>query len=128
MAVGQVWTDVGQAQSVDLLDPATRAAVATTNHVGWGSSGTTPLVTDTVLGSANAEARTAATITQPAANQLQWAATITATGARTVQEVGVFDASTNGNMLVHAVHGSLTLASGSAVAYTITLTMKDSSE
>ena len=123
-----VWSDVGQAQCVDLLDPATRGAVSTTYYGEWGSSATAPAVTQTALVSANAEARSATTNTQPAANKVLYSYTITATGTRTVQETGVFDASTVGNMILRGTHGSLTLESGSSVAYAVGLTLKDSSE
>ena len=123
-----VWTDVGQAQGVDLLDPNTRGAVSTSYFGHWGSSATAPAVTQTTLVSANAESRAAATITQPAANKVLYSFTMVATGTRTVQEVGVFDASTNGNMILRGTHGSLTLETGSSVAYALGNTLKDSSE
>lgn len=123
-----VWTDVGQAQAVDVLDPNTRAAVSTTYYGHWGSSATAPAVSQTALVSANAEARAAATVTQPAANKVLYSFTMTATGTRTVQEVGVFDANAAGNMILRGTHGSLTLETGSAVAYALGNTLKDSSE
>lgn len=123
-----VWTDVGQAQAVDLLDPNTRGAVSSSYYGEWGSSATAPAVTQTALVSANAEARAAVTVTQPAANKVLYSYTMTATGTRTVQETGVFDASSTGNMILRGTHGSLTLESGSSAAYALGNTLKDSSE
>ena len=66
MAVGQKWTDVGQAFAIDQLDDNT--ASATPTYFGaWGSGSTTPAITDTALVSENAEARTSI----PAGSQSQ---------------------------------------------------------
>lgn len=123
-----VWTDVGQAQAVDLLDPATRSGISATYHIHWGSGVTAPAVTQTALVTALAEARVAATVTQPAANQVQYVGTITATAARTVNEAAVFDASTAGNMIIRGTHSTLNIETGDRVEYTFTNTLKDSSE
>lgn len=130
MAVGQKWTDVGQGFAIDQLDDNT--ASATPTYFGaWGSSATTPAVTDTALGAENPEARTsipAGSQTQPATDTIRWVYVITATGTRTVQETGIFSASTAGNMYIRIVHGSLALESGDQVTYTVNLRLKDDSE
>lgn len=122
-AASQGWTDVGQADVVDIL-----TTDATWKYVGWGSGTTAFAVTQTALVSENAEARTSGTISQPAANTHRVVGTITATGTRVVEEVGLFDAATVGNMIVRATHGQLNLVSGDQVAYTIDVVFKDSSE
>ncbi len=130
MAVGAKFTDVGQAWAIDQLDDNT-ATASPTYYIGWGSGSTTPAVGDTALVSENAEARTqivAGSQTQPSADTLRWTGAITATGTRTVQEVGVFSASTTGNMYIRIVHGSLALESGDSVTYQINLRLKDDSE
>lgn len=131
MAVGQKWTDAGQAYAVDLLDLNTRGAAAGTYFGAWGSGGTTPAVGDTALESENPEARTsipAGSMSQPAADTVRWVYQITATGTRTVQETGVLSASSGGILHVHIVHGSLALESGDSVTYTVNLRLKDDSE
>lgn len=118
-----VFTDAGQAKVVDVLTTDN-----TIRHVGWGSSATAPAVGQTGLVSANPEARTAGTISQPADNTHRVVATIEATGTRTVQEVGVFDAATAGNMAVRATHTSHSLVSGDQIRYTIDVVFRDTSE
>lgn len=130
MAVGSKWTDVGQAFAIDQLDDNTASATPT-YHGAWGSGSTTPAVGDTALVSENAEARTqvlAAAQTQPATDTIRWVYAIVATGTRTVQETGIFSASSAGNMYVRIVHGSLALESGDQVTYTVNLQLKDTSE
>lgn len=130
MAVGQKWTDVGQSFAVDQLDDNTASATPT-YHGAWGSGSTTPAVGDTALVSENAEARTsiaAGSQTQPATDTFRVVYLITATGTRTVQETGVFSASSAGNMYIRIVHGSLALESGDSVTYTVNLRLKDDSE
>lgn len=130
MAVGQKWTDVGQAFAIDQLDDNTASATPT-YYIGWGSGATTPAVGDTALVSENAEARTqivAGSQSQPAADTIRWVGAIVATGSRTVQEVGLFSAAAAGNMYIRIVHGSLSLESGDQVTYTINLQLKDVSE
>lgn len=123
-----VWTDVGQQQAADLHDPATRAGVSTTYYGGWGSSATAPAVTDTALGSENAEARDACTISQPAADTVRYLFTIEATGNRTVNEFGVFDASAVGNLIIRGTLSTLNIETGDRVEFTVDLTFKDVSE
>lgn len=132
MATGQKWTDVGQAFAIDQLDKNTAVAAASFSYFGaWGSGGTTPAIGDTALVSENAEARTsipAGSMSQPSADTLRWTYVIVATGTRTVQETGIFTASTAGNMHIRVVHGSLALESGDQVTYTVNLRLKDDSE
>jgi hypothetical protein len=132
MAVGAKWTDNGQAFAIDQLDKNTAVAAASFSYFGaWGSGNTTPAVTDNALVSENPEARTsipAGSMSQPAADTVRWTYTIVATGSRTVQETGIFTASSAGNCHARIVHGSLSLESGDSVAYTVNLRLKDSSE
>lgn len=132
MAIGQKWTDAGQAYAIDLLDVNTRSGLVTTYHGTWGASAQTPAVTDTALISENPEARTVIGIgsqTQPAADTMRWTYIIVATGSRIVQETGVISTLTGVGILhVRIVHGSLTLESGDQVTYTVNLQLKDVSE
>lgn len=123
-----VYTDAGQAHVIDVLDPATRGAQATTYYGAWGSASTTPAVTQTALGTENAESRVAATISQPAANTIRYLWEVTASANRTVNEFGVFNASSTGTMLIRGTHATLNIESGDRVEYTVDLVQKDVSE
>lgn len=131
MAVGSKWVDNGQGFAIDLLDLNTRAGMAATYFGMWGSSATTPAVTDTTLVAENPEARTAilaANMSQPASDTLRWVYIIVATATRTVQETGVSTLSAAGVLQLRIVHGSLALESGDQVTYTDNLQLKDVSE
>jgi len=131
MAVGQKWTDAGQGYAIDILDLNTRAGVSATYFGAWGSGVTTPAVGDTALVTENPEARTAilaANMSQPTSDTIRFVYVIVATGARTVQETGVFSASTAGICHIRIVHGSLALESGDQVTYTVNLRLKDDTE
>lgn len=119
----QVFGDPGQAKVVALL-----LADATVKHIGWGSGTTDAAVGQTTLVSANPEARTAGTISNPSANTHRVVGAIEATAARVVAEVGLFDAATNGNMVVRGQHTSRSLLGGDRVRYTIDSVFADSSE
>lgn len=126
-----IWTNKGQEKAIDLIDPNTRSGVPTVFYVNWGSSATAPAVGDTTLGTELAEARSQATngnITQPSTDKVQWVATVTAGANRTVNEAGLFDASTSGNLWIRGTHSTLNIETGDRVEYTFTLTLKDVSE
>ena len=131
MAVGQKWTDAGQAYTIDLMDLNTRAGVSSLYFGAWGSGATTPATTDTALVTENPEARTAilaANITQPASDTVRFVYIIVATGTRLVQEIAVLSASTGGICHIRIVHGALNLESGDQVTYTTNLRLKDDTE
>lgn len=121
--VSKVFSDAGQAKVVALL-----LSNATVKHIGWGSSSTAAAVGDTTLVSANPESRTSGTISNPATNTHRVVGTVEATASRTVAEVGLFDASTAGNLCVRATHTSRSLIAGDQIRYTIDCVFKDSSE
>jgi hypothetical protein len=123
-----VWTNNGQANAVDVLDPATRGAQVTTYYGGWGSGATAPAVTQTALVSENAEARVVTTVSQPAADTLRWLWEVTATGNRVVNEFGVFTAATAGIMLIRGTLSTLNIETGDRVEFTVDLLFKDISE
>lgn len=135
MAIGQKWTDLGQAFAIDQLDKNFALAGSGFTYFGaWGSGSTTPAVTDTVAQfTQHPEARVsipAGSITQPASDTIRFVYLIVASGTRTVQETGIFDIITSGsgNLYIRIVHGSLALESGDQVTYTINLRLKDDSE
>lgn len=121
--MAEIFTQKGEEWAVDQLDVGTQ-------YVGWGTSATTAVKGDTNLGTAATEARVAGTRSQVLADKLQWLATITADGGKTIKEVGLFDAAgsgsppSGGNLIIHANHTDAVMsAAGDKVDYTITLEM-----
>lgn len=125
-----IFTDAGEAHSVDCEDPATRGAQTSTYYGAWGSSGTAPAKTDIALGTEHPETRVACTITQftteSAGDSIRFAWTIVATGTRTVQEFAYFTATTVGTMPTRSTHASVPVEVNDAIAYTVNRRMKDS--
>jgi hypothetical protein len=91
--------------------------------MGTGATGAarTAAVGDTAL-STEVETRTAgtgSTVTTTQTNDtFQEAGTVTATATRAVDEAGLFDASTVGNMFLSATFNVINLASGDSIAFT----------
>lgn len=109
-------TNLGEEQIVDKL-----LASPIWTHIGWGT-GAAPTETSTDLTTAGAEARVAvsnAKVGTGDAALLRVTGTITATGAKTVTEVGLFTGTTGANMGVASDHAGTPLAIGEGIAYTI---------
>lgn len=123
-----MFVDTGQAHLVDVWDPSTRDDQVTDYYGAWGSSSTAPAVNQTALGSENAESREACIISQPSANTLRFLFEIEATGNRTVNEFGIFTASSSGTMLTRGTHATLNIETGDRVEYTIDHVVSDVSE
>lgn len=97
-------------------------------HIGWGT-GSGQTATSTDLATAAAEARTAGTTSQQTTNTsndtYRITGTITATGARAITEVGVFDGAGSGsppsgaNLGIYGDHSVINLASGDSIQYTV---------
>jgi hypothetical protein len=121
-----VFTDVGEAKVADLWD-GTVAAPADW-FVGWGTGAGTAAKGDTDLFTPATEARVAAALSQPSADQNRHIATITADGTKTITNAGVFDAAgsgsppSGGNLVVHGDHAGIGVDSGDKIEYTIDLT------
>lgn len=133
MPTGQKWTDAGQAFVTSQLYVST-ASASPTYYGAWGSNATTPAVSDTGLLGELPETRVqiaagnqSRQTTQSTNDTMRWVYTITATGSRTVQETGIFSASSGGNCYIRIVHGSLALESGDQVTYTVNLQFTDTS-
>jgi len=88
-------------------------------YMGIGSSSTSPASGNTALGTELARS-TAITPTNPSAPVLQFQHTFAAgTGTGTVEEVGLFDASSSGNMLNRSLTGTIVKGAGDALQITI---------
>lgn len=99
------------------------AAAALALYIGWGTGAGTAAVTDTTLFTESAESRAACTVTQVTTtttnDTVQMVGTITATGARTITNAGVFDASTSGNLIMKGDFPGVALANGDSIAFTM---------
>src|SRR3990172_3058426 len=92
-----VLTTVGKQWMVDKLDDTVSTDPV---WVAWGTGAGTAAVGDTTLFTEATEARVAATKSQPAADKNQWLATITADGAKTITNAGVFTATSGPTLIV----------------------------
>jgi hypothetical protein len=115
-----ILTTVGKQWIVDAM----RGTVSTTQqYVAWGTGGATgELASQSALVTPSSEARTAGTITSPSAALHRTVGTITSTQGQTISEVGLFDASTAGVMMIRAVFTGIPLVNGDSIAFTIDLT------
>jgi hypothetical protein len=114
-----------------IISAALNAYASAPKFVGWGTSNTAEAGTQTDLVTPGAnEARTSGTtsvVTGTYTNDtFQVVALITcATGGKTIQEVGLFDAAgsgtppSGGTLFARAVHGAQTLSVGDSIEYTI---------
>lgn len=102
-------------------------------YVAWGTDGGTILplaVTNTGLGAAAPEARVLGTssiaTTDTTNDTYRVVGTLTATAARAIKEVGLFDASTGGNLFVRGTFGTINLENGDSIQFTIDVQYKES--
>ena len=119
MATVKVLTTVGAGEIVDLLDTKTF-------HGGIGTGGTTAVVGDTAL-TTEVETRQQSTDTQPSSVQFQAVSAQSITGTRALDEAGLFDAATTGNMYLSATFDIVNLESGDTFEATWQITVQDSS-
>ncbi len=92
------------------------------NYVAWGTGAGTTGATDTTLFTETGT-RTAGTSTQQTTSTTndtyQVIGTMTAGGALTITNAGLFDASTVGNLFIKGDFTGLVLASGDSIQFTI---------
>jgi len=110
-------TSAGKAAIAGLV--GNTGSVTAFTYLAVGTSATTPVVGDTALGgeiSTNSLARAAGTVSRTTTtytnDTLKIAYTWTASGASTVQEAGIFNASSAGTMLSHLLIGPVTTSNG----------------
>lgn len=114
-----VLTTTGKQWIVDAM----RGSVSTTQqYVGWGTGSTAENVSNTALHVAASEARVAGTITSPSAALHRTVATITSASGQTITEVGLFDASTSGVMMIRALFTGIPLLTNDSIQFTLDLT------
>lgn len=118
--MASIFTDVGETKAADFWDGT--ASAPANWYVAWGTGTTTAAKGQTALVTPSAESRVAATKTQPSADVNRHVATITSASGQTITEVGVFDASTSGNMVIRADFSGIALLTGDSIEFTIDLT------
>lgn len=117
--MADIFTDVGENLVTDYIDGTANAPANW--HVGWGTGAGTAAKGDTTLFTEASESRVAATEAQPASNTNRFTATITANGSKTITNVGVFDASSGGNMMLKSDFTGIPLVLNDAIAFTLDL-------
>lgn len=117
-------TNAGKAQ-IALLAGAAGTAFT---YLALGTSATAVAATDTTLGAEIVDtglARVAATVsritTSTTNDTLSMVGTWTASGAKTIAEIGQFNASSSGTMLGHKLTSTITTANGDNVQFTYTV-------
>lgn len=116
-----VYTDAGEAAVVDIIDDTGTVLSAANAKIGWGTGAGTAGKGDTTLFTEAAEARVVGAITQPAADKNRWIGTITSASGQTITNAGLFDAATNGNLIIHGDFTGIVLATNDKIEFTITL-------
>lgn len=117
--MADIYTSAGENLVVDILDGTT--AVPANWYVGWGTGAGTAVKGSTTLNTEAAEARVAATMSQPVADKNRAVATITSASAQTITNTGLFSASTGGTLLIHADFAGIALGIGDKIEFTIDL-------
>lgn len=123
---GTVVTNKGKGMLADRLrgTPGTYANPPKYIALGVGATGAarTAAASDTALSSELAEGRVAGTestvTTTQTGDTYQSQGTVTATGSRSVDEAGLFDAVTVGNMALSATFAVISLATGDSLQLT----------
>lgn len=123
--VANIFTNAGKAQMALLCGDAT--AVPFT-YIALGTSTTAVAATDTTMtaeivdtGLARAAGTVSRTTTTVTNDTYNISKTFTATGTKTVEEIGIFNASSSGTMLSHALSGSKGLTNNDVLVVTYTL-------
>ena len=118
--IKNIITNAGKAQVALLMGDATATPFT---YLAVGTSATAVAATDTTLtaeiidtGLARAAATVSRVTTTVTNDTLQLAYTWTASGSKTVEEAGIFNASSAGTMLGHALTTSQVLANGQSLS------------
>lgn len=123
-----VYASVGEVVVVDLIDGTSSTHLDNTNaKIGWGTGAGTAAKGDTDLFTPATEARASVTTSQPTADKNQWVGTLTADGAKTITNAGLFQGAgtgsppSGGTLIVKGDFTGIVLALGDSIEFTITL-------
>ena len=91
--------------------------------IAWGTGAGTAAATATTLYTEAAESRVSGTSSQQTTttsnDTYQVTGTMTATGARTITNAGLFDASTSGNLFMYGDFTGVSLNTNDSIAFTM---------
>jgi hypothetical protein len=114
--------DAGEVVVVDLIDGTSATHLDATNaKVAWGTGAGTAAKADTTLFTEASEARVAAATSQPAGDTNRWIATMTADGAKTITNAGLFNSASGATLIVKGDFTGIVLALGDKIEFTISL-------
>lgn len=117
-----VFTNVGQQALCDRVrDPDNEARP---DYIDWGTGTTAANAADTTLETPGSESRVQGTVTTNgtgASAKYQVVGTMTADGTIAVTEMGLFNASTSGDMWIRSVFTAINLDTSDAIEFTVTL-------
>lgn len=117
-----VFTNTGRKWVIDKMRENITAGT-TQRWIHWGTGATAEAVGNTALATPAAEARTSGTIasatTTVTGDTHRVTGTIVATGTRNITEVGLFDASSAGVMLLRALFTTIPLELNDSIAFTL---------
>ena len=117
-----VYTTAGKNAIVDIIDGTLGTLLSATNaKAAWGTGAGTAVVGDTTLFTEATEARVACAISQPAADTNKWTATMTADGAKTITNAGLFNAASGATLFIKGDFTGIVLALNDQIAFTFTL-------
>ena len=117
-----VYTTAGKAVIPDLIDGTSAVHLDATNgKIAWGTGAGTAGVGDTTLFTEASEARVAVVASQPSADTNQWVATMTADGAKTITNAGLFNSASGATLFVKGDFTGIVLALNDQITFTITL-------
>jgi len=120
--MASVYTTAGKAVIPDLIDGTSSTHLDATNgKIAWGTGAGTAAVGDTTLFTEASEARVAVVASQPSADKNQWTATITADGAKTITNAGLFNSASGATLFVKGDFTGIVLALNDQIAFTISL-------
>jgi hypothetical protein len=107
----------------DIITNRLKGSGTEPNYVAWGTGAGTAAITDTTLFTEASESRVAGTSTRQTTtttnDTYQVIGTLTADGAKTITNAGLFDASTVGNLFVKGDFTGVALALSESIQFTI---------
>jgi hypothetical protein len=116
-----VLTDVGEAWVIDVLDATISNQTAYSQYVAWGTGVGGAAKGDTALGAEAAEARVVGVRTQPATDTIQWTATMTAAGTKSIAEAALLTATAAGTCIIRGDFTAVALNANDKIDFTIQL-------
>lgn len=113
--MANIFTQAGEELVTDIL--GLTASAPANWYIGWGTGAGTAVKGSTSLFTEAAEARVITTNSQPTADTNKYLAQITAAGAKTITNAGVFNASTTGTLYLHSDFTGLALGIGDKIEF-----------